>query len=333
MTDPEADRGDAGDVDDDGVDDDHSTGDVAGDRVASDDIVVDDAATSDAGTMDEVDSTEMPFLGHLEELRWRILKALAAVLVGALVCFVFSDVAMKVLTYPYEDAVHSVLAAKSSGPVQAIQDLLKRWRNTGFDDAGAAAIREPAPPIPISRQLQSLRPMTYFFVTLQIAFLGGLVLALPVVFYQFWQFVAPGLLALERRFLIPALGLSVGCFACGGLMAYWIVLPLGLRFFLGLEPPDMTSQWAVDEYISFVLRLLLGFGLVFELPVITLLLAKVGLVTPELMRRYRRYAIIAVFLLAAIFTPPDPLSQLLMALPLLILYEISIWVSKVATRK
>ena len=94
----------------------------------------------------------------------------------------------------------------------------------------------------------------------------------------------------------------------------------------------MTSQWAVDEYIGFVLRLLLGFGLVFELPVVTLLLARMGVVTPQLMRRFRRYGIVAIFLLAAIFTPPDPLSQLLMALPLLGLYEISIWVAKVASR-
>ena len=94
----------------------------------------------------------------------------------------------------------------------------------------------------------------------------------------------------------------------------------------------MTSQWAVDEYIGFVLRLLLGFGLVFELPVVTLLLARMGVVTPQLMRRFRRYGVIVIFLLAAIFTPPDPLSQLLMALPLLGLYEISIWVAKVASR-
>ena len=128
--------------------------------------------------------------------------------------------------------------------------------------------------------------------------------------------------------MLPLVALSVICFSVGALIAYSIVLPLGLRFFLGLEPPDMTSQWAVDEYISFVLRLLLGFGLVFEMPVITLLLSRLGLVTPELMRSIRRYAIVVIFLLAAIFTPPDPISQLLMALPLLLLYEISIWVCK-----
>ena len=111
------------------------------------------------------------------------------------------------------------------------------------------------------------------------------------------------------------------------------MLPLGLRFFLALEPPDMTSQWAVDEYIGFVLRLIMGFGIVFEMPVLTLFLAKAGVLTAARMRHIRRYAIVAIFILGAIFTPPDPVSQMLMALPLLLLYEISIWVCKGAQRK
>ena len=279
-------------------------------------------------------SAEMPFLDHLEELRWCFLKALAAVLVGALICFAFSDAIFDILTYPYEEAVISMQTARDTGPVEAVRSLLRRWWDSGFSPAlPDSAVSEAAPEIPSGRRLQSLRPMTYFFVTLQIAILGGLVLALPVVFHQLWRFVAPGLLARERRLLLPVAGLSVICFGCGGLIAYWIVLPLGLRFFLGLEPQDMTSQWAVDEYVGFVLRMLLGFGLVFELPVVTLLLARMGVVTPELMRRFRRYGIVVIFLLAAIFTPPDPLSQMLMALPLLGLYEISIWVAKVAARK
>ena len=175
--------------------------------------------------------------------------------------------------------------------------------------------------------------MTYFFISLQVAFMGGFVLSLPYVFLQVWQFVAPGLLHSERRLAIPILSLSVLCFAVGALIAYELVLPMGLRFFLALEPPDMTSQWAADEYIGFVLRLILGFGIVFEMPVIALFLAKVGVLTAEIMRRIRRYAIVAIFVLAAIITPPDPVSQLMMALPLLSLYEISIWICKIAGRK
>lgn len=281
----------------------------------------------------EENAREMPFLDHLEELRWCFLKALAAVLVGALVCFVFSDAIVEILTYPYEEAVISMQTARATGPVEAVRGLLLRWWDSGLSPAHPdSSAGEAAGEIPPGRRLQFLHPMAPFFITLQISILGGLVLALPVVFYQGWRFVAPGLLARERRLLLPVAGLSVFCFGCGGMIAYWIVLPLALRFLLGLEPPDMTSQWAVDKYVGFVLRLLLGFGLVFELPVVTLLLAKMGVVTPQLMRRFRRYGIVAIFLLAAIFTPPDPLSQLLMALPLLGLYEISIWVAKVASR-
>ena len=237
--------------------------------------------------------------------RWCILKALAAILVGALVCFAFSETIVNILTYPYEEAVISMQTASDTGPVEAVRSLLLRWWDSGFSPAlPDPALQETTPAIPSGRRLQSLRPMTYFFIKLQIAIIGGLVIGLPVVFHQLWRFVAPGLLARERRLLLPVAGLSVVCFGCGGLIAYWIVLPLGLRFFLGLEPPDMTSQWAVDEYIGFVLRLVLGFGLVFELPVVTLLLAKMGVVTPELMRRFRRYGIIVIFLLAAIFTRP-----------------------------
>jgi sec-independent protein translocase protein TatC len=271
----------------------------------------------------------MPFLDHLEELRWRLLKSLAAIVVGAALCFAFSDGLMKLLTRPYEEAVLSLEADRSATPVQAVKNLLSRW--LGQPQA------EPSPPaekvLPPMRRLQALRPMTYFFVTLQIALIGGLFLALPVVFYQGWRFIAPGLLAREKRLLIPVVFGSVLCFALGALVAYWLVLPLGLRFFLALEPPDMTSQWAVDEYIGFVVRLLLGFGIVFEMPVLALFLSWIGLLTPARLRRVRRYAIVIIFVVAAIFTPPDPVSQILMALPLLVLYEISIWVSGLAARR
>ncbi len=272
----------------------------------------------------------MPFLDHLEELRWRILKALGALTVGAVLCFAFSDSIMQILTRPYEEAVFSLESQQSSGAVRAVEKLVRQW--LGLPDAAPTPDARPAD-LPPARRLQALRPMTYFFISLQIAFVGGLLLALPVVFYQVWRFVAPGLLQREKQLMVPIISLSVLCFSVGALIAYSIVLPLGLRFFLALEPPDMTSQWAADEYIGFVLRLIAGFGIVFEMPVLALFLAKVGVLTAARMRRIRRYAVIGIFVLGAIFTPPDPVSQLLMALPLLLLYEISIWVCKMAERK
>ena len=272
----------------------------------------------------------MPFLDHLEELRWRILKALGALVVGAVICFAFSDSIVQILTRPYEEAVLSLESQQSSGVVLAVKKLVSQW--LGQPDAAPEPDASIAD-LPPARRLQALRPMTYFFISLQIAFVGGLLLALPVIFYQAWRFVAPGLLQREKRLTLPIISLSVLCFSVGAMIAYYIVLPLGLRFFLALEPPDMTSQWAADEYIGFVLRLIAGFGIVFEMPVLSLFLAKVGVLTAARMRRIRRYAIIGIFVLGAIFTPPDPVSQILMALPLLLLYEISIWVCKISERK
>jgi sec-independent protein translocase protein TatC len=273
----------------------------------------------------------MPFLEHLEELRWRILKALSAILLGAVVCFAFSDPLLHLLTTPYEDAVQSLQQQGSPGPVEAIKRWLEEIRGLQVEEASVQDATLPA--VPYNRQLQSLKVMTWFFVSLQVALLGGLILALPVVFYQFWRFVAPGLLTTEKRLFLPIVAMSVICFTAGAAVAHSLVLPIGLRFFLSLEPKDMTSQWAVDEYMGFVLRLIFGFGIVFEMPVVSLFLARLGLITADYLRNIRRYAVVVIFLLAAIFTPPDPLSQMMMALPLLGLYEISIWIAVIAGRR
>ena len=287
---------------------------------------------SSANNDDDGDEPEgMPFLDHLEELRWRILKALTAIVLGAGVAFVFSDPLLHLLTAPYEDAVHSLQQQGSPGPVEAMKRWLEEVRGLHVEEPSVEEATWPA--LPYNRQLQSLKVMTWFFVTLQVALLGGLILALPVVFYQFWRFVAPGLVTTEKKLFLPIVGMSVFCFTAGAAVAHSLVLPIGLRFFLSLEPRDMTSQWAVDEYIGFVLRLIFGFGIVFEMPVVSLFLARLGLITADYLRSIRRYAVVVIFVMAAVFTPPDPLSQLMMALPLLGLYEISIWVAVVAERR
>lgn len=276
------------------------------------------------------DPEEMGFLEHLEELRWRILYAVAAMIIGSILCFSFSDVLMDLLIRPYEEAVLSIENQQKTDAIAAVESfVLGMFSTTEQSVQSNTVVGE----IPSHRRLQALRPMTYFFISIQVALLGGLLIALPIVFLQIWKFVAPGLLKNEQRIILPIVSSSVLCFALGGAIAYFIVLPMGLRFFLALEPPDMTSQWAADEYVGFVLRLLFGFGIVFEMPVITLLLAKAGLLTAKLMRKYRRYAIIGIFVLAAFITPPDPVSQLMMAMPLLILYEVSIWVCKLFGKK
>jgi sec-independent protein translocase protein TatC len=286
-------------------------------------------------------AAEMPFLDHLEELRWRLLKAIAAVVVGAILSFVFSDQLMSFLIYPYKNAVTSLESAGQSSPLGALQGMFGRWFRSAAAvlepvtaQPAADSAAAPAYSLPPHRRLQALKPTTYLMLSMQIALLGGLVLALPVVFYQFWRFVAPGLLDRERRLVVPIVVLSVVCFLAGALFCYAVVLPTGLLFFLSMEPKDMTSQWAVDEYISFVLWMLLGFGVVFELPVLALFLSRVGLVSASLLRRMRRYAVVLIFIVAAVLTPsPDPFSQLLLALPLMGLYEVSIWICRFGGKK
>ena len=273
---------------------------------------------------------DMGFLEHLEELRWRILRAMAALIVGSILCFSFSDYLMDLLIQPYEEAVLSIENQQKLDAIASVESFLK---GMFYNDEPSVQTDASIVEIPSHRRLQALRPMTYFFISIQVALLGGLLIALPIIFLQIWKFIAPGLLKNERSLIIPIVSSSVFCFTLGGAIAYFLVLPMGLRFFLALEPPDMTSQWAADEYVGFVIRLLFGFGLVFEMPVITLLLAKAGLITSKLMRQYRRYAIIGIFVVAAFITPPDPVSQLMMAMPLLFLYEISIWVCKVVGKK
>lgn len=232
----------------------------------------------------------MPFLDHLEELRWHLLKGLAAVVIGAIFCGVFANEILHVLTRPVR--------------------LME------------------SPPL-----LQTLKPMGMFLVKLEIALVGGAVLALPLLIYQLWQFVAPGLFASERRFVTFVIGSSTVCFALGAALAYGVVIPLAMAFFVGTTTDTgVVAQFDIGMYIGFVLRLLVAFGIVFELPVLTFFLAKMGLATAERMRNGRRYAILIGVVLAAILTPPDPISQVLMAIPMVLLYEVSIWVARVANR-
>jgi len=181
-------------------------------------------------------------------------------------------------------------------------------------------------------ELITLRPIGMFMVKLKTSLVGGIILALPLVVYQIWAFVAPGLLERERRYVPGVISLTVFCFLIGALVAYFGVFPLALRFLAGMATEGIRNQFNINDYIGFMLRLLLAFGAVFELPMLPFFLTKIGLLSPEFLRRQRKYAIVGVVVVAAVLTPPDVFSQLMMAFPLLVLYEISILVSMVAIR-
>ena len=172
-----------------------------------------------------------------------------------------------------------------------------------------------------------------FFTRMYIAFVAGVFVASPVVFYQVWSFIAPGLYDEEKRYIIPVAILSAIFFVTGGAFCYFVVFPYAFSFFVSFSTSEIVVMPKISDYLNFVLKLILAFGLIFEMPLFALFLARMGLITATLMRKTRRYAILGIFIVAAILTPPDVVSQLLMACPMLLLYEISILVAAAFGRK
>jgi sec-independent protein translocase protein TatC len=172
-----------------------------------------------------------------------------------------------------------------------------------------------------------------FFTFLKVSFLAGLMLASPVIIYQFWMFIAPGLYDREKRLLVPIVLLSSVFFIGGALFGYFIVFPYGFDFFLGFATETIRPMPSMKEYLSFSAKLLLAFGLVFELPLVITFLAKLGIVTVPFLKKNRKYALLLFFVGAAILTPPDVVTQVMMALPLMVLYEISILGARIFGRK
>ncbi|MDP7416913.1 MAG: twin-arginine translocase subunit TatC [Desulfobacterales bacterium] len=172
-----------------------------------------------------------------------------------------------------------------------------------------------------------------FFTYLKVAFLYGIMLSTPIILYEFWMFVAPCLYQKEKRLLLPIVFLSTFFFLGGSLFGYFIVFPFGFKFFLGFASETIQPLPSMKEYLGFSAKLLLAFGLVFELPLIITFLSKMGLVTVDYLKKNRKYALLLFFAGAAILTPPDVVTQIMMALPLMILYEISIIGAKIFSKK
>ena len=183
---------------------------------------------------------------------------------------------------------------------------------------------------PLAQVMQSGDSLIYtnlpeaFFTLLKTALLCGLMVASPVILYQFWMFVAPGLYDREKRLLLPIVFLSTLFFVGGALFGYFVVFPFGFEFFMSFATETIRPMPSMKEYLSFASKLLLAFGLVFELPLVITFLARLGIVNVAFLKKYRKYAILLFFAGAAILTPPDVVTQVFMALPLMLLYEISI---------
>ncbi len=180
--------------------------------------------------------------------------------------------------------------------------------------------------MPEGVQLQYLSPPDAFFVYMKTAFVASLIVMSPFVFYQIWAFVAPGLYEEERKYVIPLAGVTGVFFIAGAAFCYFQVFPLAFRFFMSFTSEHIKAAFTMTDTFSFCIKLLLAFGLIFEMPIVAFALARLGVVTPPMLRKARKYAILVIFIVAAILTPPDVVSQLLMAFPMLVLYEVSIYV-------
>jgi sec-independent protein translocase protein TatC len=178
--------------------------------------------------------------------------------------------------------------------------------------------------------LQNLRPFGQLFLYLQVAFVGGLVLSIPNVFYQIWKFISPALKDSEKKHITAIVIFSSICFLSGIVFAYYVMLPLTLKFAGEFGSEMIENNFAITEYLTIIISVMLGAAIVFELPMLSFFLSKIGILTPAIMRKYRRHAIIGILILAALLTPgTDPIAQVLLAVPLVLLYEISIFVSKI----
>jgi sec-independent protein translocase protein TatC len=220
---------------------------------------------------------EMAFLDHLEELRWRILKSLFAVIIFAVGAYFISAWLVDVVSAPLRD-----VGVYFKAPAEA------------------------------------------FLVRLKLSIFAGAIVAVPFVFYQIWMFVGPGLLKSEARVVIPIVFSSTAFFLIGGSFCFFYVIPLAIRFLLGFSTGNMQPMIMIGDYVSFAGMMVLAFGIVFELPVASFILARMGVIDHKIMAKGRRYAVVGILILGSILTPPDLISQLLLAGPLYLLYEISI---------
>ncbi|MDQ6993956.1 MAG: twin-arginine translocase subunit TatC [Mariprofundus sp.] len=206
--------------------------------------------------------------------------------------------------------------------------VLMNWSAPVFNFM-AAPLLDALPP---GTPMIFLNAPDVFFTYLKIALLGSLFATSPLTFYQLWAFVAPGLYVEEKRTFLIAVFASVLLFMAGGAFAYFVVFPLVLQFFLGFATDQIHALPAVKEYLSLFLKMVFAFGLSFQIPVILSVLAMLGIASPEAMARHRRYVIVWVFIAAAILTPPDVISQMLLAVPMLVLYEVGLFVARFIVR-
>lgn len=295
---------------------------------------------SDAFDPDEADieSSRAPLLDHLIELRSRLIICVIAMAVGFAICFAFSKQIYIFLLHPFAIAAQ-LLAVENAAHAQQAQgfDIVRFLSGTRDLVLALIGLREvPSGPDTEKLQLVFTAPLEFFFTKLKLAGFGAVVLTFPVLAWQVYGFVAPGLYKRERKAFLPFLLASPTLFLMGAALVYYMILPFVLWFSLSQQIVDAQVSVQllpkVSDYLSLVTTLLLAFGLCFQLPVVLTLLGMAGIISSKALSSGRRYAIVGVFVLAAVVTPPDPISQTMLAVPIILLYEISIWCVKLIER-
>ncbi len=190
-----------------------------------------------------------------------------------------------------------------------------------------------APVLAKGHTLIAVAPPELFFTYVKSAILAGFLVSIPVTLYQSWSFIAPGLYPRERRFALPFVAATTLLFLAGCLFGYFVAFPFVFEYFLSLEADYVTTAWTTQNIFGFVSRLYIAFGVAFQLPVAIFFLALAGIVSPDALARGRKYAFVSMFIVAAVLTPPDVISQILLAVPLMLLYESGIWVSRLVIRR
>lgn len=259
----------------------------------------------------------MSFLDHLEDLRWHLIRATLAVVIAAFIAFLAKSFIFDVLLF---------------GPSRAdffTYDILCRISTfLGIGAEGGFCFEE----MPFS--IQSRTVGGQFSAHIWTAITAGFIVSFPYVIYEFWRFVSPAMYANERNTARGFIFVSSLLFFTGVLFGYYMITPLSINFLGKYQVSEQVlNEFDIGSYISLVRSSVLASGLIFELPIIIYFLTKIGLTTPEFLRKYRKYALVIVLILAAIITPPDIISQIIVAIPILILYEISIFISKLVTRR
>ena len=251
---------------------------------------------------------EMTFLEHLEELRWHIIRAMIAILVVTIVLFIFQSWLFDVIIF---GPTH-----KNFISYRAICDLSQ---SLGWGDSLCFS--------PPEFRKQAIGFGEAFITSIKVCFVGGFILAFPLVFREIWGFVKPGLYPNERNATRGVVFICSALFLLGVAFGYFIIAPFAINFLVGYTIPGVENTPTLNSFINYMLMFTLPAGLIFELPIVVYFLAKIGLVTAATMRTYRRHSIIGILILAAVVTPPDVVTQFLIGIPLYILYELSIFVA------